>query len=131
MSAPNAEPQLRQQRLRPLAMADDRPRDFLGRGQPRSLDAALLFRAIPGLSSQFTKRVPDEFWAEDLQDGETVANVSCPCGSTPSAPEAGFVSCACGRVYLYTGARVQVGYGEGFHGPQDDPKVVEPESPVE
>lgn len=83
--------------------------DTLGRSQPTRLNWLHFIRAVPGLATQFDRKVPDEFWSVDaLEDRTPVAVIACPCGKEPIIPLGSCVECDCERFYLYLGSTIRV-----------------------
>lgn len=88
---------------------DGRWRDRLDRIVPSRFNYLKLERAVPGLLSQYRKRVPPEFLSDDVEeDGQPVRVVACPCGEAPRVPVGRSVECACERFYLAIGSGVCV-----------------------
>lgn len=82
-----------------------RPVDLFGRVVPHPL-TALSFALVPGFLEQF-KKIPGEFWAQDVTDaGVQLAVVSCPCGSQPEIELAQLTECECHRFFMFTGRDV-------------------------
>lgn len=87
--------------------------DRLGRKLPRMMSALkMLSRWRP--ANDPWKRVPDEFWAVDVNaDGYSEAVISCVCGATPHVEVLMHEKCpGCYRWFLFGGDRVLAGYAE-------------------
>lgn len=90
---------------------------------PRRLHFGSFCKAVPGLASNFSRKIPPEFWS---LDGES-AVVACPCGEEPVIELGVATFCGgsdwidedrdrdderdgCGRAYLYDGQAVRVAF---------------------
>lgn len=66
----------------------------------------------PFLLSKGATEVPDEFWSlDELDDGSSVAVISCPCGESPIVEHGRFHPCPgddCPRIFLNLGNAVRV-----------------------
>lgn len=74
---------------------DEERRPALHRFSPFTLVGVAVTAGMP------SRTVPTEFWATDIDDGETVAVVACPCGHEPRIPELKILKCECERFYFY------------------------------
>lgn len=95
-------------------------RDPVGRRSLRQFRGIELLEAVPGMIAQFSRTVPDDMWAEDVDEEFTVeekptlirrrsvAVMACPCGAEPRIPLGNFVVCECDRAYLHAGHHVKV-----------------------
>lgn len=88
--------------------ADGRERDPFDRLVPSRLNWVKLSRAVPGLMAQFNTRVPDQFFAFEVEDGTAVAVIACPCGEEPKVPIGSCTECTCERFYLATATSARV-----------------------
>lgn len=91
------------------ALMDDTDRQ--GRKLPKRLGAITM---LSRWTRQEWKRVPDEFYAVDVNDeGYSQAVISCVCGATPHVEVLMHEKCpGCYRWFLFGGDRVLVAYGE-------------------
>jgi hypothetical protein len=90
---------------RPIARDPAATYDALDRKQPQRIGFMQLARAIPGYASQYTGRVPPEFYA---QVSVEEVDIACPCGNTPRCYWMVPKRCNCDRFFVYTGGDVRV-----------------------
>lgn len=76
------------------------------------MELPLVLRAFPWVLAAFTGRVPPEFMAETVENGNPVIVIACPCGEEPALRwgmrSYSIEECACGRFFLHDGQEVRV-----------------------
>lgn len=88
-----------------------------GQALLRRFSAFTWLGAVPSVFSRFSieggaSSVPDEFWSlDELDDGNRVAVIACPCGQSPVVPFSNFHICKgddCARVFFNMGQEIRV-----------------------
>lgn len=103
-----------------LEKLTDRRPPRVGHSNPdcRQFNIVDFARAVRGpegdLIAAFNKRVPDEYWSQDVRDAFPAplptAVISCPCGATPEAVAGKPVVCECERAFVFDGRSVRVAF---------------------
>lgn len=92
------------------------PRDRKGQKQLHRFELPGMLRAAPGILGFFTAVVPEEFYAEGVEDGVPIIAVACRCGEEPilrfGQRAFSLAACACGRFFLYDGKSLRSGRGD-------------------
>lgn len=65
--------------------------------------------------------IPDAFWSSDVDDGDEVAVVSCPCGEEPRVPLNSMRACECSRVFFHAGRDVRAANRPGQYTDSKEP----------
>jgi hypothetical protein len=89
------------------------PRDRTGMVIPHRFELPIWLRLFPGMLAFFENEVPEDFWAEQMEDETPTIVIACPCGEEPvlrfGLRAYSLAECGCRRVFMHDGRKVRAG----------------------
>ena len=89
------------------------PRDRTGAVVLHHFELPIWLRILPGMLGFFENEVPEEFWAEAMDEETPTIVIACPCGEEPTLRFGlrafSMAECGCGRMFMHDGQKVRSG----------------------